>query len=164
MLSRRSAAVLAVPAAVLLTGLLSGCGTVTVPPGPDAEDPRCADVVLGAPPTMLGMDRHETSSQATVAWGSGKDTIVLRCGVTPPGPSDDQCTRLGDKDGVTVDWLVEENNGIVRFTTYGRVPAVDITVPREVAPDQPSAVALDVAGVVSGLPKHAQCLGPGDVK
>lgn len=143
--------------------VLAGCGSVTVPPGPDAADPACAPIVQGAPSALLDQDRHETSSQGTVAWGSGTDTIVLRCGVTPPGPTTDLCTRLESASGVTVDWIVREDDGLVTFTTYGRTPAVDITVPRAVAPDQPSAVPLELAGLVAPLPVSAECIGPGDV-
>lgn len=142
--------------------MLSGCGAVTVPAGPDAADPACARIMQGAPVTMLGEARHETSSQSTAAWGSGQDTVVLRCGVSPPPPTTQQCTRLSDKDGVDVDWIVTESDGIVTFTTFGRVPAVDITVPRSLAPDQPSAVPLEMNRVVSSIEATDHCVGPGD--
>lgn len=150
--------VLAAPALAL-----AACGSVSVPPGPHADDPACAPIIQGAPTAMLDQARHETSSQGTVAWGRGADTIVLRCGVTPPGPTTDLCTRLESSSGATVDWIVREEDGVVTFTTYGRTPAVDITVPRSVAPDQPSAVPLEVAGLIAPLPVSAQCVGPGDV-
>ncbi|MCS6710849.1 DUF3515 family protein [Brachybacterium sp. EF45031] len=150
-------------AALLLVVTASSCG-VRVPPGPEAADPRCADLVVGAPGEMEGLPRSETTSQGTVAWGSGADTIVLRCGVVPPGPTTDQCTRLEDQNGVSVDWLVEEgDDGIVHFTTYGRLPAIDVTVPRSVAPDQPSAVPLALAPLVAPLPVDRQCVGPEDL-
>src|SRR5690625_5754943 len=59
----------------LLTAGLAGCGTVRVPAGEFASDPVCAQIVMGAPEQMLEMDRVETSSQGTVAWGSGDDTV-----------------------------------------------------------------------------------------
>ncbi len=109
---------------------------------------------------MLGQERVETTSQGTAAWGSGADTIVLRCGVTPPGPTTAPCTRLGDPSGFTVDWLIrEDDNGIVHYTTYGRTPAVDITVPRSVGKDQPSAVALEMGRLVHEIPASRYCLG-----
>lgn len=148
-------------AAAALT-VLTGCGTVTVPAGPEATDPACATIVQNAPETVLGLDRRETTSQGTVAWGSGEDTIVLRCGVTPPGPTTDACTRLEDQRGLSVDWIVREEDGVVTFTTYGRSPAVDLTVPRSVAPDQPSAAALELAGLIAPLPVSRTCTGPGD--
>lgn len=149
-------------AAIVLVGA-SACGSVSVPAGPDAADPACAPIVLDAPQSLLGQQRHETTSQGTLAWGSGDDAIVLRCGVRPPGPTTDACTRLEDSSGTSVDWIVREENGIVTFTTFGRTPAVDITVPRKVAPDQPSAAPLELAGLIAPLPVKAQCVGPGDV-
>lgn len=142
----------------------SACGTTEVPPGPDATHPVCAEIVLAAPEQMLDLDRRETNSQSTVSWGSGEDTIVMRCGAEPPPPTSEMCTRLADDSGLEVDWIVSEEDGIVHYTTYGREPAIDITVPRSVAPDQPSAVALDLAGLVSMIPATAYCVGPGDVQ
>lgn len=139
--------------------LLTACGTVKVPAGPAAADPACADIVIGAPTTMLGQKRVETTSQSTVAWGNGEDTVVMRCGVVPPGPTTDQCTRLDDGAGHIVDWIVrEDDNGIVLYTTYGREPAVDISVPRTVAPDQPSAGPLELGAIVSQLPASTACV------
>nr|WP_276548204.1 DUF3515 family protein [Brachybacterium muris] len=160
----RRARLLAASAVVALLGGLAACGTVTVPAGPAASDPLCAEIVLGAPHEMLGLERSETSSQGTVAWGSGEDTVVLRCGVEPPGPTTDACTRLEDPSGVQVDWIVREQDEIVLLTTYGRVPAVDISVPRSVAPDQPSAAALDMGRLVDAtIPAIDHCVGAGDV-
>lgn len=145
---------------VLLAVGLAACGTVVVPAGPQADAPVCADVLLSVPQELLGLERSETSSQGTVAWGSGEDTVVMRCGVTPPGPTTDMCTRLESGDGVTVDWIVEETDeGVVRYTTYGREPALDVTVPRSVAPDQPSAAALDLGRLIdANLEAYAYCV------
>ena len=155
-------------AALSLTGLLAlglaACGTVRVPAGEAAADPTCADIVLGAPPQVLGLDRAETSSQGTVAWGSGEDTVVMRCGVTPPGPTTDQCTTLADENEIEVDWVVKEIEGdTFLYTTYGREPAIDVSVPRSAAPDQPSAAALDLTQVITrNIEATARCIGPGD--
>lgn len=149
--------------AVGLLTVLSGCGAVQVPSGPAAADAACADVMLGAPPTMLEQDRRETTSQSTAAWGDGEDVIVLRCGVEPPPPTTDMCTRLTDERDEAIDWIVTEQDGIVTFTTYGREPAVDITVPRSLAPDQPSAVPLEMTRVVGQIPATAHCVGPEDL-
>lgn len=147
-----------------MTAALSSCGTVQVPPGSAATDPVCADVLLAAPDQVLGQERTETSSQGTAAWGSGEDTIVMRCGVTPPGPTTDQCTTLEDGNGVQVDWIVRELEGeVFLYTTYGREPAIDVSVPRSAAPDQPSGAALDLAQVISrNIEATDYCVGPGD--
>lgn len=159
--ARAASSILLLP---LVAAALGGCGTASVPPGPSAADPACARIIQDAPDELLGLARHETSSQATLAWGSGEDAIVLRCGVTPPGPSPDVCTRISASDGQSVDWLVREKDGMVSFTTYGRTPAVDVTVPRAVAPDQPSAAVLEMTGSIAQLPASDHCLGPGDVR
>ena len=155
-------------AALSLTGLLAlglaACGTVQVPAGAAAADPVCADSALAAPPQVLGMDRVETASQGTAAWGSGEDTVVMRCGVTPPGPTTDQCTTLADENEIEVDWVVKEIEGdTFLYTTYGREPAIDVSVPRSAAPDQPSAAALDLTQVITrNIEATARCIGPGD--
>ncbi|MGY5764824.1 DUF3515 family protein [Brachybacterium sp. DNPG3] len=154
----------AVAGGLLALSALTSCGAITVPAGPDAANPVCADVVLGLPDTLLDLDRHETTSQSTAAWGSGEDTIALRCGVSDPGPTADMCTTLENSSGVQVDWIVKEEDGIVTYTTFGRTPAIDISVPRSVAPDQPSAAALDLAGLVdASTTVTARCVGVEDV-
>lgn len=166
--SRKPRAARALPA-LLATGLaaaaLASCGAVTVPAGPYADDRACADLVLGVPSTLLGQDRRETTSQGSVAWGSGESTVVMRCGVEPPPPTTERCTRLEDTSGSQVDWIVSEDeaSGIVRFTTYGRSPAVDLTVPRALAPDQPSAAALDLGPLVAQIEATEHCLGAEDL-
>ncbi|PWH05615.1 DUF3515 domain-containing protein [Brachybacterium endophyticum] len=160
---RPAAASLAALAALACTS----CATIQVPAGPDAADPACADVVRSAPRTLLDQSRHTTSSQGTLAWGSGDEAIVMRCGVTPPGPTSKMCTTLTDEHGREVDWIVEDDgssDGVVRFTTYGRSPAIDLTVPREVAGDQPSAAALDLTEAVSGISASRNCLSVQDVQ
>ncbi|MDN5820243.1 MAG: DUF3515 domain-containing protein [Brachybacterium sp.] len=154
------------PAACLRAVGLVSCGTGQGPPGPDAANPTCADIVLGVPPQVLGLAQVETSSQGTAAWGSGEDTIVMRCGVTPPGPTTDLCTTLADGNGVEVDWIVQELEGdVFLYTTYGRDPAIDVSVPRSAAPDQPSGAALDLAQVISRtVDATDRCIGPGDTQ
>src|SRR5699024_12482953 len=102
------------------------CGTVQVPPAPDATDPVCADIMLGAPPEVLGLERVETSSQGTAAWGSGDTTVVMRCGASPPGPTTDMCTTLTAGNGVEVDWIVRHRQDReVLIYIICRQPATD---------------------------------------
>ncbi|APX32222.1 hypothetical protein BH708_05210 [Brachybacterium sp. P6-10-X1] len=151
-------------AAGLMAFSLASCGTVQVPAGPAATDPLCADIVLQAPPQVLGMDRVETSSQGTAAWGEGENTVVMRCGVTPPGPTTDICTTLEDGGGIQIDWIVRElEDDVFLYTTYGREPAIDVSVPMSAAPDQPSGAALDLAQVIDqNIEATDHCVGPGD--
>lgn len=142
---------------------LGACGTVQVPVGPHATDPVCAEIVQGAPPALLGLEQQPTSSQGTLAWGRGEEAIVLRCGVTVPGPTRESCTTITDARGTEVDWIVREDEETVLFTAYGRSPAIDISVPRASAGDQPSAAVIDLAPLIAQIPAERQCLGPEDV-
>lgn len=92
--------------------------------------------------------------------------MVLRCGVTPPPPTTDLCTTIEARNGMQIDWIVKEQGatGTVLMTTYGREPAIDISVPRKVAPDQPSAAALELAGLIAPIEQKSRCLAYSDVK
>lgn len=147
----------------VLLSLLSGCA-VTVPPGPDAANPACADVITKLPDEVIGQKRQETTSQSTAAWGTGEKAVVLRCGVTPPPPTTELCTTTQAPNGTAVDWIVHQDDetGILTYTTYGREPAIDMTVPRAAAPDQPSAAPLAVVGLVNQIPATRFCVGQGE--
>lgn len=147
---------------------LTSCGAVAVPtPEADPTNPRCAEIIVSLPDTLLGLDRSETTAQSTAAWGHGDSTIVLRCGVTPPPPTTDLCTTIAARNGKEIDWIVKEDEArmIVHMTTYGREPAIDITVPRSVAPDQPSAAAIELASLIAQVPQSGgRCLAFGDAQ
>lgn len=146
-------------AAVATAVLVSGCATpVTLPAGPEASDPLCGEVIAGVPEEVAGLERRRTTSQGTAAWGEGADVVALRCGVVPPGPTTELCQSVTDDTGREIDWIVTETDELLTYTTYGRTPAVDVTVPRGLLGDQPSAAVLDLAGVVDPLPQHAACL------
>jgi hypothetical protein len=168
----------------LLVGapVLAGCSSaVTVAVAPHATDPLCASVVLALPDTLADLERSQTTSQATAAWGSGADAVTLRCGVEPPGPTTEQCVTVETPAGPTVDWLVladaEAADGATptatatpgeapttgadadwTFVTYGRDPAVEVHVPAAVVAER-SASFLDALGVaVSRVEATRSCL------
>ena len=92
---------------------------------------------------------------------------MLRCGVTPPPPTTDLCTTIAARNGKEIDWIVKEDEArrIVHMTTYGREPAIDITVPRSVAPDQPSAAAIELASLIAQVPQSGgRCLAFDDAQ
>ncbi|WP_226344559.1 DUF3515 family protein [Agilicoccus flavus] len=129
-LGRRTVALVAVAAAAL-----AGCASPVeagVPAG--ARDPGCARVAAAWPATVGGRERREVRADTpdgaagVAAWGD--PAIVARCGVSPPGPTTNECL---DVDGV--DWVVERLEGGTAFTTYGRVPALEVLVPAEYAPE-----------------------------
>lgn len=111
-------------AALFLSWMLVGC-TPVVPfeAAPGAADAVCAAVIVNLPDRVADQDARETNAQGTAAWGS-PTTVLLRCGVQPPGPTTDRCFGI---DGV--DWVQDDSDTPRnRYTTYGREPAVEVIV------------------------------------
>ncbi len=149
----RSRRLAAVAGAIALAAGLSGCSTtVHLEPAEDANDPACANVSVLLPDSVGGYERVWTDAQATGAWGD--PTVVLRCGVEPPAPSDLVCTTLGG-----VDWLVlEQEEERQRLVTYGRKPAIEVIIRRGEQVDFQSIVDSLSSNIQSGLaPATAQC-------
>jgi len=84
--------------------------------------------MLALPDAVGGLDRRGTTSQATDAWGA-KYPIVAKCGVDVPAPTTDPCVTI-DTAGYSVDWVVHEGADAWVATTYGRNPALEVTVPK----------------------------------
>ena len=125
---------------------LSGCtATVSLEAAPEANDPACADVTVHLPASVDGQDRRWTDAQATGAWGDPA-SVILTCGVTPPGPTTLPCTPVAG-----VDWIIDDAEAPdYRVTTFGRVPAVEIYLDNEVVS---SANVLDeLSRIVATLP------------
>ncbi|WP_136052177.1 DUF3515 domain-containing protein [Microbacterium sp. K36] len=149
----RSRRLAAVAGAIALAAGLAGCSTtVHLEPAEDANDPACANVSVLLPDSVGGYERVWTDAQATGAWGD--PTVVLRCGVEPPAPSDLVCTTLGG-----VDWLVlEQEEERQRLVTYGREPAIEVIIRRGEQVDFQSIVDSLSSNIQSGLaPATAQC-------
>ncbi|WP_101845998.1 DUF3515 family protein [Zhihengliuella sp. ISTPL4] len=149
----RSRRLAAVAGAITLVAGLAGCSTtVHLEPADEANDPACANVSVLLPDSVGGYERVWTDAQATGAWGD--PTVVLRCGVEPPAPSDLVCTTLGG-----VDWLVlEQEDERQRLVTYGREPAVEVIIRRGEQVDFQSIVDSLSSNIQSGLaPATAQC-------
>lgn len=139
--------------------VLTGCaGTVTVPVGPNATDPLCANIVLAVPDKLSDFDRINTDSQATAAWGdSPQQAITLRCGVDVQGPTEDECTTVTDLTGREVDWITVQDPETEAWTmtTYGRSPAVEVTIP----PGMSTSPAIELTNAVSLAPASRFCSG-----
>jgi hypothetical protein len=138
----------ALAAAALVAGIgLTGCSpTVNLDPAEDADAPACAEVSVRLPGSIAEQPRRWTDAQATGAWGD-PSSILLRCGVTPPGPTEAKCITLGG-----VDWIVDESEAPrYRVTTYGRVPAVEVYIDNEaVSPnDVLGQLGLIIAGATT---------------
>ncbi|HJF77750.1 MAG TPA: DUF3515 domain-containing protein [Brevibacterium linens] len=155
---RRSLTIVAMAAVV--TGLVvTGCSrTVIVEPAKDAADPKCADIMLTLPDEISGQKARTTSSQGTKAWGD-PNVAVLRCGVTPPGPTTDQCVSVSG-----VDWIskpAEDDDSTWKFTSYGRTPAVEVLVNRKA--ESGNDVLAAISPALSKLPPENECVGAEDI-
>ncbi|HCX84035.1 MAG TPA: DUF3515 domain-containing protein [Micrococcales bacterium] len=169
---RPSAAVLALG---LTTATLASCSSAAVlEPAPSASDPVCAQVLQALPGELGGATQRETTSQASAAWGD--PPITLRCGVTPLGPTTDPCWAVTGPGDTSVDWVVKEyddvvdptdpdaaqqqaeiGNGRFVFTTYGRVPAIEVVVPVEYAGTDATAILIDLGSAVSRTDAQRSC-------
>lgn len=125
-----------------------------VEPAPAAAQPQCAAVLArlrsDAYAVVGERRRRETDAQSTAAWGD--PPVVLRCGVTPPGPTTDPCLTV---EGV--DWVAREADDAVVFTTFGRAPALEVSVPPG-GPTGADAVLAALAPVAARLPQERTCL------
>lgn len=149
---RARIAAIAVAAALLL----AGCSpTVALHPAPPhANDPHCADVMVRLPDSLDSgaagqLPRRTTDAQSTSAWGD-PTSVILSCGVTVPGPSALPCIQVEEN---SVYWLRDEDTAakVWRFTTFGRDPALQLTISTSLSP----GVVLDqLDSVVDFLPKN----------
>ncbi|MEV7972295.1 DUF3515 family protein [Cellulomonas sp. NPDC089187] len=162
--------------------ILSGCAqTVGVPAAEYAQDPECARVILALPDSLGdGLDRLDTTSQATAAWGTPDQAVVLRCGVEPPGPTTEQCVTMETASGATVDWLVraeslpadgtspsptatldpasDPGGSDWTFLSYGRDPAIEVQVPAAVVGDRSTTFLDALVPAVSQVPADRSCV------
>jgi hypothetical protein len=137
--------------AVVLVVLLAGCtSAVDTEAGPDAADPRCAEVRGNGFDELADRPRRETNAHSTAAWG--EPAVVMRCGVEPPGPTTDACVGV---DGT--DWVLTEPGGRAVFTTYGRVPAIEVTLP-DADRSGTDAVLAALGALVARIPQDRECL------
>lgn len=140
---------------------MTGCST-TIPldPPTDANNPHCAEIMVRLPKDLGGQERVWTDAQSTAAWGS-PTSVILACGVTPPGPSTLKCVSLGG-----VDWLVDESEQPnFRITSYGRTPAVQVFVDGGSTHVDPNAILSTMGRLVSAhTTKTAECTNPDTIE
>ncbi len=116
-----------------LTGALlsAGCASaVKVTPFEGADSGVCREVAAAWPATVAGQEPRDVAveSDTVAAWGD--PAIIARCGAPLLGPTTQDCL---DAEGI--DWIVEPLDDGVRFTTYGRDPAIEVLVPQAYAPE-----------------------------
>ncbi|MGP7961207.1 DUF3515 family protein [Sanguibacter sp. A247] len=154
--ARRARTLRAVVAAGALALPLAACTpAISLTAGPHATDPVCASIVLAVPDTLGALPKITASAQAAAAWGTTASAVTLRCGVEPPGPTTTQCQAIVDATGASVDWIVVEEpvTGDWVFTTYGRVPAVEVRIPAGTS----GAAVVDLNRAVSAAPQTRHC-------
>lgn len=104
---------------------LAACSSaVKVMPFEGAETPECHAVGAKWPLRVGSAEWRETAVDSVTVAAWGDPAIIARCGAVPPGPTTQQCLDIGG-----VDWILEELDDGVAFTTYGRDPAIEVLVP-----------------------------------
>lgn len=136
-------------------GLSACAGIVPMTPAPESNNPLCAEVGVRLG-TVADLTKRETNAQATAAWGEPA-SVLLTCGLEAPGPTTLPCVNVNG-----VDWIMDDGDRpIVTFTSFGRMPAVQVVV--NSAKVNGSTVLADLASPVSQIPRSDQCLGLEDV-
>lgn len=153
MRTTRSRLLLAAASAAGTGVSLAGCAAVVpMSPAADANAAECAQVTVHLPDSIGETEtRRETDAQATGAWGE-PTSVLLRCGVAEPGPTDLPCYTIRG-----VDWIVDSPEGDPEsaiLTTYGRSPAVEVVFTTTKLTG--ASVMADLADAVGYLPTNGR--------
>ncbi|NAZ85592.1 DUF3515 family protein [Kineococcus sp. T90] len=151
-----AAASTATAAATAAWAFTSGRSGVEAAPG--AGDPACARLLRALPVELDGAARTPQGAAGVAAWDG--DRVVLRCGAAVLGPTTKPCLPVGPDEATTVDWVQDaRGERAVRFLTYGRDPAVEVTVRFEdgLGPADATAALVDLAGAVAAIPQTRSC-------
>jgi hypothetical protein len=151
---------MAATAATFAVVVLSGCAaTVALSPAGDATSAKCASVIVLLPDTVSTLAQRVTNAQGTGAWGEPAD-ILLHCGVPVPDPTSSlPCVTV---DGI--DWLRKADaKQVFVFTTYGRDPAVAVTINSEDVKADGNQALNDLATAVAAIPAKHHCVAPEEV-
>jgi hypothetical protein len=129
----------------------AGCGSDLPKPGPEAGSAACTALLERLPERVLDRQRTDLDVAGAAAWGD--PAIVLRCGVQPTGPTSDPCLDAGG-----LDWTFTETKEHFRFITYGREPAVEVTLPTSIDRTTATGALIDLAEAITPIPKTASCI------
>ncbi len=143
-----------------LTVALTACSrgvSVTVPsPAPEgAAAYACAELKGRLPALILGKPTTATTPTSTYTSAWGDPTIVLRCGVAMPAALT-ATSQLLSVNGV--DWLPEPLERGYLFTTVGRAPVIEVSVPDAYQPE--SDALVDLSDAVAGVPVSSPAPSP----
>jgi hypothetical protein len=138
---------------LIALGTLTGCAqTVALSPAENAEDPKCAEIMVRLPDLVGELPLRETNAQGTGAWGSPTSAVLLRCGVDVPDPTSTLPCVLVDN----VYWLRDDADAPnYVFTTYGRDPATEVVVNRDKI--SPGSALYDLVKAVSASTETGAC-------
>jgi hypothetical protein len=155
-MTRRTAPAAITLALAIVLALVGCTPNVVLEPADDANSPDCAAVIVRLPDTVGGLAERQTTAQSTAAWGE-PDQVVLRCGVAVPSASELPCIDKG------VFWLRDDSNeSFWRFTSFGRDPAIDVAVDKDIA-SGPGVVLDDLENAVSFTPANGrECVDTDD--
>ena len=158
MKTKRKPAVLLAAIPLLLTAVAGCAPTVALTPAADAVNPGCASIIVHLPSAINSLPIRQTDAQATSAWGN-PTAVILRCGVTPPGPTTDTCYTVSG-----IDWLRDSSKAPTYiFTTYGRTPATQVVVDAKLTSGQGTVVLNELAGAIGHVKQTSKCLTREDV-
>ena len=137
---------------VLALVALTGCTqAVAYEPAEFAQDPGCAEIMVRLPDAVGELELRETNAQGVGAWGTPA-SVILRCGVEVPDPTSTlPCVLVED-----VYWLrddVDAPNYV--FTTYGRDPATEVVVNRDVV--SPGSALFELVDAVGAAEETGSC-------
>lgn len=145
---------------ILGVALFSACAAIVpMKPAPHANSVGCADISVRLPDSVAGKAKRDTDAQATGAWGDPA-VVLLRCGVTPIGPTTKPCVTVNG-----VDWVLETDPSAatIRYITFGRTPATEVVISHAAGGVSDAAVLPDIADAVGSVKQTEKCLANADV-
>ena len=148
---KRTALVLGLLAPLLLALLAACAPTVPLTPAADATNPKCAEVIVRLPKSVVSQPIRETNAQATAAWGN-PTSVLLRCGVAQPAPSA-SCSTVN-----SIDWVVDVS-GSPRYvyTTWGRSPATQVVIDTTLTQGQEAVILDGLANAIGSIAQTKSC-------
>ena len=110
-------------------------------------------------PTVSTLTPRITDAQGTAAWGTPA-SILLRCGVPVPDPTSSlPCVTVNG-----IDWLRKaDKDNVFVFTTYGRNPAVQVTIDSNNVHADGNQALTDLSGAVDEISSKHRCVAPEEV-
>lgn len=138
--------------APLMLALLTACApTVPLTPAIHATNPKCAEIIVRLPKSVVDQPIRETNAQATGAWGN-PTSVLLRCGVAQPAPSASCSTVNG------IDWVVDVSaTPRYVYTTWGRSPATQVVVDTKLTQGQEARILDDLGNAVGSIKQTKSC-------